>query len=113
MYLPTNLCNDLNISGALGYVFTWVSLSFKKIDEEKFFKDEARTCLSALSQIDKIIGVLDKEIEIPEEIKQLILNREIARNEKNWEESDRIRDKVLSMGFTLEDSPSCTICKKI
>ena len=70
-----NLCNDLNISGALGYVFTWVSLSFKKIDEEKFFKDEARTCLSALSQIDKIIGVLDEEIEIPEEIKQLILNR--------------------------------------
>ena len=108
-----NLYNDLNISGALGIAFTWVSSSFKKIDEENFSKDDADICLSALFEIDKIIGVLEQEIEIPEKVKKLISEREIARNEKKWDESDRIRDLVFSMGFSLEDSPSGTICKKI
>ena len=45
----------------------------------------------------------DKE-KIPEEIINLAEKREVARNEKNWSESDRIRDEILSKGYIIKDT---------
>jgi cysteinyl-tRNA synthetase len=36
-----------------------------------------------------------------------------ARKEKNWALSDRIRDRLGSLGITLEDRPDGTTWKKV
>ena len=65
--------------------------------------------LATLLDFDKILGLgLDKirkeKIIIPEEIKKLIEQREKARKNKNWEESDKIRKEIYEKGFGIEDT---------
>jgi len=47
-----------------------------------------------------------------DEITSLIKAREDARKNKNWQESDRIRDVLLDRGIILEDSAEGTIWRK-
>ncbi|MCJ7813950.1 MAG: cysteine--tRNA ligase [Candidatus Atribacteria bacterium] len=64
----------------------------------------------------EILGILkdfDQEESFEQEIKKLIEKREKARKERNWIESDRIRDKLQEKGILLEDTPSGARWKKI
>lgn len=47
-----------------------------------------------------------------EKIDTLIAAREQARAEKDWGESDRIRDELTAMGVVLEDTPDGTVWRK-
>lgn len=43
-------------------------------------------------------------IEIPPEVEQLAQERISARKEKNWGESDRLRDEINRLGFDIDDT---------
>jgi cyanophycinase-like exopeptidase len=49
----------------------------------------------------------------PEEVKALIMEREAAREEENWEKADAIRERILEMGWQVKDTPHGTVVKKI
>ncbi len=42
----------------------------------------------------------------PEEVQTLAEQREIARAEKNWAESDRLRDEIAALGWQVQDTPN-------
>jgi cysteinyl-tRNA synthetase len=42
--------------------------------------------------------------DLPEEIQNMLEEREKARKENNWEKADRIRDEIQKQGYRLEDS---------
>lgn len=44
-------------------------------------------------------------IEIPSAVATLIEEREIARNTKDWERADQLRDEILEAGFVVSDGP--------
>ena len=46
------------------------------------------------------------------EIEDLITARNQARQEKNWTESDRIRDELAAMSIQLEDGPDGTTWRR-
>ena len=54
-----------------------------------------------------------KDIEIPEEIKNLLEQRKQARLEKNWELSDKIRDELKEKGYRLKDTKEGMTVEKI
>ena len=59
--------------------------------------------------MDEVLGVIffeneKKEVEIPAEVKQLLDARAEARKAKNWAESDRLRDEIAALGWTVKDS---------
>ena len=61
-----------------------------------------------LSRFDTVLGLqldayIGKEIEIPNEVQVLLVARSRARSEKNWTESDRLRDEIALHGFIVED----------
>jgi cysteinyl-tRNA synthetase len=68
--------------------------------------------------MDKILGLniekLSKEIEsnIPEEITDLKKERDEARNKKEWERGDELRDEIEKAGYILEDRAGKTTLKK-
>ena len=76
-----------------------------------------------LLEFDKILGLdlenaseyLEKQakIEIPEEVKELLEQRKLAREEKNWSESDRIRDILREKGYQVKDSKEGMTIEKI
>jgi len=42
--------------------------------------------------------------ELPQDIQDLILERNLARESQNWAESDRIRDEIESDGYLVKDT---------
>lgn len=56
---------------------------------------------------DQVLGLdLDRapaEVEMSDEIAQLIAEREVARASGNWSESDRLRDRLIELGYTVRD----------
>jgi len=41
----------------------------------------------------------------PEEVQTLVEQRQKARDEKNWTESDRLRDEIATLGWQVQDTP--------
>ncbi len=108
------LSDDLNISGALGQLFIWVNKTFALIDDNKLSKNSIEHINAALNEIDSIIGIIDFDNDntLDEEINKLICERNEARDSKDWEKADEIRDKIYNLGFIIEDSSDGTIWKK-
>lgn len=96
--------NDLNTSGALNILW-------------KLVRDEnAQNRIGTIKKIDEVFSLnllIENEVKIPAEIQDLLEKRKIARDEKNWSESDAIRDKIKSLGFTVLDSKEGQKVEKI
>ncbi len=54
---------------------------------------------------------LEKDALDPVEIENLIEERNLARNEKDWAKADRIRQQLADMNIILEDRPDGTVWK--
>ena len=91
--------DDLNITSAMSVVWEIIRNPIKSKD-----------LYDVLLDFDKILGLnLDAEIienkqEFPEDIKEIIEQREKARKEKNWAESDRLRDELQALGYSVKDT---------
>lgn len=73
---------------------------------------DKQTLGDLLEAIDELLGLHLRETtpDIPDEAKQMILERERAREAKNWEESDRLRDEIdANFHIALLDNTSKTI----
>jgi cysteinyl-tRNA synthetase len=71
-----------------------------------------------LLKFDKILGfgfkdMKEEKIEVSEEIKSLVEEREKARKEKDFKKADEIRDKLKEKGYIVEDSKQGPRIKKI
>ena len=95
--------DDLNMPLAMGIVW---EIARNEIKSNKF--------ADLLLEFDKILG-LDLEnskkyieesekIDLPEEIEILLEQRKVARENKNWAESDRIRDELQAKGYCVKDT---------
>ena len=91
--------DDLNMPLAMSFV--WEVARFEKKN-----KDIAELLL----KFDSILGIeIDKEekeksIEIPQEILDLLEERKIARENKDWTKSDEIRDLINEKGYVIKDT---------
>ncbi|MGC8888865.1 MAG: cysteine--tRNA ligase [Candidatus Micrarchaeia archaeon] len=103
------LDNDLNMPNALKEMHALISYENRRLGEGKVGKEEAKKAIEAMLEFDTILG-LDfakelKERELPEEVKKLIEEREIARKEKNFEKADMIRSEIEKrFGIIIEDT---------
>lgn len=105
---PVALSQLFGFSREINIYLNSPGLKNKEVIEEtlKFYQELAG----------KILGILedfDREENFEQEIEKLIEEREEARKERNWVESDRIRNKLQEKGILLEDTPSGARWKKI
>ncbi len=66
-----------------------------------------------LKLIRQITGINLTRSDITNDQKQLIKDRELTRNSKDWNESDRIRGSLLEQGIELNDTDNGTIWNKL
>ena len=50
---------------------------------------------------------------ITDDVQKLLDLRKNARNEKNWPESDRLRDEIKKLGWDVEDTKSGQIITRV
>ena len=101
----SKISDDLAMPEALAVV--WKLMKSDLIVGEKW---------ATLLDMDKVLGLRLGETvfeeKIPEEIAQLAQQRQQARENKNWAESDRLRELIKSQGYLVEDlANSCKIRK--
>ena len=106
--------DDLNISEAEAAVFEFMNLANKLMAENKLSKKEAMGCIKQMRAFDTILGILDFEEEkIPEEITGLVKKREGARKNKEWKLADELRGKIKKKGYSIDDTDSGSVVKKL
>ena len=96
--------DDLNMPVAMSVVWDVIKNAKKSIK----FKE-------LLLKFDEVLGFDlknyegPKQKELPDDIKELVNQRNEARTNKDWQESDRIRDLLIEKGYTVKDSKDGTI----
>ena len=103
------LCDDLNTPIAIAHLFEAVKLiNGGKLDDAdksalKVFFDQVVGGVLGLK--DEDAGASGKAEKALDGVMGLVLEaRKKAREEKNWAESDRIRDTLASFGITVKDT---------
>ena len=97
--------DDLNTADAIGAIFELVKEGNLAITADTA-RAAIKSTLSTLKEMTDVLGILTRENDaIPDDIKVLVEQRKQARAEKNWAESDRLRDEITARGFVLEDTP--------
>lgn len=98
--------NDLNMPKSLAIVSAVLKSKLNMPDK-----------LATLLDFDKVLGLNLKKVHIennsirkelkledlPAEARTLIAERQSARNNKNFRESDRLRDEIKKLGYAVED----------
>ena len=104
------LDDDFNTADAISVIFELVRESNTIASGPEVSKKFASETLVYLNELCDILGLLYKDknpglADLEVEVENLIKARNTARKEKNWEEADKIRDKLNAMGIALEDTP--------
>ena len=98
--------DDLNIPLGLGELWTLLK------------NPPSRDIYEAAMRADKVLGLsLDKctekkEDDVPDDIREIAETRFAARKAKNWAESDALRDKLASLGWSVLDAKDSYTLKK-
>ena len=108
------LDDDLNISGAMAALFDLVHAGNRALEKNAVSMEEAASVLALWKDLDSVLGFLEPpEEEVPSEVLELVEKREVARKEKEWAESDRIRDRLLELGWAVKDTPDGSKLRKL
>lgn len=70
--------------------------------------------IELLDTIDEVLGLqlAPSTPDIDDDIKQLIIQRERVRDDKDWQQSDILRDQIQKSGITLRDTAHGTVWEK-
>ena len=88
--------DDLNMPQAMSVV--WDVVRYPK---------KSKQFAELLLKFDRVLGLeidQDEETELPKEIIKIIEERKKARDNKDWSLSDKLRDELISLGYTVKDT---------
>jgi cysteinyl-tRNA synthetase len=90
--------DDLNTPRAL-------AILWELVDSDLVSSEKAATLL----RFDQVLGLkletyVGEQIEVPTEIQLLLEQRAIARENKDWDTSDMLRDQIKEKGYLVEDT---------
>lgn len=71
------------------------------------------TLVRLLNDIENLLGIDLARDDISDEQKQLIKDRETARQNQDWAKSDELRDKLKEQGIEVRDTPAGTTWSRI
>lgn len=100
------LCDDMNTPKAFAVMYEFIHEVNKRMDI--LGKKNASEIIETFFDLDHILGLRLEEYvnaEIPKKVLELLEIRERLRKERNFEEADRIREEIRSMGYEVEDTP--------
>jgi cysteinyl-tRNA synthetase len=98
------ISNDLQMPQAVAVMFEVIKSNIPSTDK-----------LDLVLEFDQVLGLKLSEAheeEVPEEIKVLVQQRKLARDQKDWQKSDELRNEIESKGYILEDTSTGYKVKK-
>jgi cysteinyl-tRNA synthetase len=122
--------DDFNTAGAVGHIYELIRELNRFLDSKpsgEKAREAVRSALDALSELGDVLrlfrrtpeqwyaALLELKVEgvSRADISSMIEKRDAARKEKDYKESDRIRDELASKGVVLEDKPGGVTAWKV
>ncbi len=114
--------DDFNSGEAIGHIFRLVrevnrirASSGEILARDRKTLEEIR---DAMRMFDSVLGLFRgglprAGLEVPDEVERLVAEREEARAAKDWNRADELRDRVLELGFTIEDRADGPALKRV
>ncbi len=101
------LQNNLNTPEALRIV----DEALARLDNKPLASIHRHGLITLLEAVDELLGLQlqDSTPDISDDAKRLIIERRRARDNKDWAESDRLRDELASSGIAVRDTTNDTI----
>lgn len=102
--------DDFNVQNALSVMYDLTSTLNTHLQEDKVDKPALKRAKKILIDWLKIFGVSfnENQAEDDTDIEKMITERDAARKNKDWAESDRLRDRLQARGIVIEDTPQGT-----
>ena len=98
------LDHDLNISGAMGHLFTVIRTTNADMDSNGLRQGQAASVLAYWHRINQVLTLGPEERSVPVDVHALVGQRQAVREAKNWAESDRLRDEIAKLGWNVKDT---------
>ena len=97
--------DDLNTPLALSVLYELITETNKLLAENRLGGKEAHDILKLWEKMNKVFGlIVEKKTEIiPKEVVKIAEERKQARNDKNFNLSDNLREKMEKLGYGVED----------
>ncbi len=112
-----SLDDDFNTPKAFAVIFDIIKEFNKSLEQNLVNKKEADEIYNFFKEINKIFNIIDfnklKKSNIPDEVKNLIKQRENYRKYGEWVKADETRIEIEKYGFLVEDTKEGPILKKI
>lgn len=99
--------DDLNTADGISAVFELVKDCNVMLKDGNATTGSVQAAQALFDELTEVLGLLynRKDNGDDAEVEALVEQRRTARAEKNWAESDRIRDELKAMGIVVEDTP--------
>ena len=100
------LADDLKISAAIASLLASVRKINALMTENRISSADARMILKGFREVDNILQVCDfgTKMEYSKEVKDLLAQRQDARQNRDWKTADAIREKLAAMGVPVHDT---------
>ena len=100
--------DDLNTPEALAVFHSFLKFVNSWISNNDFVFEEYNSIFDMLETFNEVFGIIDfdilKEEEIPNDILEKFEQRNKAKQEKNFELADKLRDELLELWYKIIDS---------
>jgi cysteinyl-tRNA synthetase len=111
--------DDFNSAKAQGHLFD-LAKAINRVAESEKSSAEDRAGLAAatatLRQLGETLGLFwnggAPEVPVPEEVQELVKQRDEARLQKEWKRADELRGEILALGYVLEDQKGGTRARR-
>jgi cysteinyl-tRNA synthetase len=104
----TALESDLNAPMALGAIFTLIKKVNQHPAAEGLSKEDASHILNVFAKVNSVLALFDFDSAVPDvedpEIEALVNRRDEARERKDYQEADRLREELKRKNIVLEDT---------
>ncbi len=110
----TAMDDDFNVQNALTVIYDLLPEINANINAKNADKDALKKAAKLLTSWLAIFGIDVQRLitaenqNDDEQVQRLIKKREEARKNKDWAQSDALRDELKQMGITIEDTPQGT-----
>ncbi len=107
--------NDLNTSLAITALYDVIKSDADNATKLALIKDfDTVLSLNLIANAQKAQKASAAEdLELPEEVKVLLEERRAARKERNFALADALRDKITTLGYSVEETRQGTVVKKL
>lgn len=99
--------DDFNTADAITAVFDWVTETNLLLQLEQVSYEDLAASIATFTSLNDVLGLAQTSSNelLDEDVDRLIVERNEARQQKNWARADEIRDLLSEQGIVLEDTP--------